>query len=348
MAMTLLEMVQSIMSSMDSDSVNSISDTDESLQVAGYLKDSYYELISGLDLPNTFTIFQLNSSGDPLKPTLMTLPSGYSNIQWLRYNKQALNDVTAVQAEPPGFYSLANGNASFNYDTLNSNNPPGSGPNDALGPPLFFPVHFMPLERFLQRMYTVGSNLEQTYIENANGTFTPIPNPGNPSVLGFSPPVDEPFNFVGSFQLKTEANQNMTIYYRNDRAPLYFTTFDDKTILFDSYDGSVDSTLQGAKTVCYGEKLQIWEMIDTFIPNINDKQVSLLINEAKQQAFIEAKQSSNPLATQRAHKGWVRARRTKGNITYGENSRAKTTTHGFGRNTWPMPNTGTFRDHEPN
>lgn len=336
------------MSSMDSDSVNSISDTDESLQVAGYIRDSYYEMISGLDLPNTFTLFQLNASGNPLMPTVMYLPDGYSNIQWLRYNKQTLNDVTAVQAEPPGFYSLANGNASYNYDTLNINNPPGGEPNNALGPPLFFPVHYMGLEEFLERMYVLGSNLEQTYIENANGTFSPIPNPGNPSVLGYSPPVDEPFNFVGSFQLVTEANQGITIYYRNDRAPLYFTSFDDRTLLFDSYDGSVDSTLQSAKSIVYGEKTQSFLMEDTFIPNINEKQFSLLLNEAKQQAFIEAKQSSNPLATQRAHKGWVRARRTKGNITYPLNSRAKTTTHGFGRNAWPMPNTGTYRNHEPN
>ena len=44
--MTLLEMVQSLLSSLEGDNVNSISDTQEALQVAQVVKDTYFSLIS--------------------------------------------------------------------------------------------------------------------------------------------------------------------------------------------------------------------------------------------------------------------------------------------------------------
>lgn len=313
MKKTLLDMVQSIMSSMDSDEVNSISDTAESLQVAGFLRDSYYEIISGLNLPNTYTLLQLEASLDPTKPTLMHMPSNIQSITWLKYNKQMLEDLAAVQAEPPGFFTAANGNASYNYQ------PQVTESDDSLGPPNFAEVHFLPLEHFLQRMYQVGNNESS-----------------------------DTLNDVGSFNLTTASGGNFVIYYRNDRAPLHWTTFDDNTVLFDSYDASVDTTLQSSKTVGWGELSQEWQMVDSFIPNLNDKQFTLLENEAKQQAFVEAKQSSNPIAAQRAHKGWVRARRNKHRTPYEENSRIHTTTSHFGRRSYPRANAGTYRDHEPN
>lgn len=315
MKKTLLDMVQSIMSSMDSDMVNSISDTQESMQVANYLRDSYYEIVSGLNLPNTFSLIQLDPSLDETKPTLMYLPANVLNIHWIKYNKQALLDNTAVQAEPPGFYSLANGNSSYNYDQ----SPTDDQNTPMIGPPNFENVHYESLEQFLHRMYIVGSNTDSASL-----------------------------NDVGSYQLVTESGGSFTIYYRNDRAPLHWTTFDDHTVLFDSYDAQMDSTLQSSKTVCWGEVASVWRFEDTFIPQLNDKQFTLLENEAKQQAFVEAKQSANPIATSRAHKGWVRARREKAELPYGINSVQHTTTGHWGRNTWPRRNAGTYRNHEPN
>ena len=47
---TLLEMTQHILSSMDSDSVNSYAETIESEQVATVIKDAYFNLINNLDI----------------------------------------------------------------------------------------------------------------------------------------------------------------------------------------------------------------------------------------------------------------------------------------------------------
>jgi hypothetical protein len=51
MKRTLLEMVQSILSDMDSEDVNSISDTNEAEQIASVIEDTYYNIISARDIP---------------------------------------------------------------------------------------------------------------------------------------------------------------------------------------------------------------------------------------------------------------------------------------------------------
>lgn len=87
MRTTLLDMVQDILSALESDEVNSITDTVEALQVARVIRDSYYEIISRLDAPEHRSFYELLSSGDNSKPTLMTLPTGVDSLEWVRYNK---------------------------------------------------------------------------------------------------------------------------------------------------------------------------------------------------------------------------------------------------------------------
>src|SRR6516162_4755577 len=85
MKMTLLDMTQSILSSLGSDQVNSIGDTVESTQVAECLRTTYYNMIGRYDLPEHNQFVQLVASTDPTKPTLMTMPDGISRIEWVKY-----------------------------------------------------------------------------------------------------------------------------------------------------------------------------------------------------------------------------------------------------------------------
>jgi hypothetical protein len=82
---TLLEMVQRILAAMDSDEVNSITDTAEAEQVALLIEGVYYDLLAEHGLPETGTLFQLNESSSST-PTLMTLPSEILNLSWVKYN----------------------------------------------------------------------------------------------------------------------------------------------------------------------------------------------------------------------------------------------------------------------
>jgi hypothetical protein len=91
--MTLLDMTQKILSSMDSDEVNSINDTLEATQVAEVIETTYYNIISGKDWAHLFELFQLTASTDNNLPTHMQLPDTYLEIKWIKYNKRDAEDT---------------------------------------------------------------------------------------------------------------------------------------------------------------------------------------------------------------------------------------------------------------
>ena len=90
---TLLAMTQSILSDMDSDEVNSISDTVESLQVAQIIENSYYYLASINTFPEHKDIFTLDALGDTAKPTHMQVPTVISLVEWVRYDVQTATNT---------------------------------------------------------------------------------------------------------------------------------------------------------------------------------------------------------------------------------------------------------------
>ena len=86
MKMTLLEIVQDILNSMDSDEVNTISETIESDQVAQIVKTTYYELISRRDWPHLKELFQLDGLGNTALPSHMKLPSRIVEMREVKYD----------------------------------------------------------------------------------------------------------------------------------------------------------------------------------------------------------------------------------------------------------------------
>lgn len=118
MSITLLDYVQDILSSMDSDEVNSISDTVESAQVARVVKSSFYALVSRLNLPDAYQLYELDPSLDSSKPTLMYRPSTAESLLWIKYNNASLANTTDQ----------------------------------------FLDVNFQPLEVFLDRMYQLSED----------------------------------------------------------------------------------------------------------------------------------------------------------------------------------------------
>lgn len=84
--MTLLDMTQNILSAMDSDNVNSISDTEESEQVAETIKDTYFAMIDEYHLPVKKEIFKLEAT-DVSTPTKMKIPEIVEKVLWIKYNR---------------------------------------------------------------------------------------------------------------------------------------------------------------------------------------------------------------------------------------------------------------------
>lgn len=232
---TLKELVDRILEALESDEVNSISDTEESMTVANIIKECYYEIVGRLDLPEKEGIYQLTASGDSAYPTKMTLPTGVLDLKSLKYN-----DDTVVN-------------------------------------PSWYDIQFMPFGDFMD-MVSTYDNDEDT---------------------------------IGIMDITNSLSQHFNIKYRNDRLPTYYTTYDDRTILFDSYDADVSSTLTSARTLCTGTILPDFTMSDTYTPDLDPRQFQLLLQAAKSQAFVEIKQVENPKSEKKERRNEILAQRNK-------------------------------------
>src|SRR6266576_6262503 len=102
---TLLQIVQTILASLDSDEVNSISDTAESRQVAQIVQNKYFDICTRGGLPEHKILLQLSPSTDPTKPVLMFVPSGVSNIDWIKYFDTNPADGSVLQVSQFGSFS---------------------------------------------------------------------------------------------------------------------------------------------------------------------------------------------------------------------------------------------------
>lgn len=93
MKLTLLEMTQEILTSMDGEEVNSIDDTTEAGSVSVLIRRAYYDLINFLKPHEHYRLFELEATTSA-SPTLMTLPTDISFLQWVKYNEATTDDTT--------------------------------------------------------------------------------------------------------------------------------------------------------------------------------------------------------------------------------------------------------------
>lgn len=328
--MTLLQMTQNVLSRLGSDEVNSISDTVESMQVATIIQNKYFDIISRGVVPENKQLFQLTASADITKPTLMTVPAGVSTIEWIKYFDANPSDSQQVSQ----FGSYSHG---LNLDLVNTqnfsttsttSNTIGTGTKTFVvansGLPIVTGQGIMAISGTASMFGTVSSYVGTTLIMNVtstigSGTYASwtITNNTSATVAGykyvtllaldqfldtinrFNPSSSD----VGSFTF-TEGGYNFTFYYKNDLQPQFATVIANHWVIFDNYSNIFDSTLQGTKTLCYGEFTPAFTLTDGSIPAMDDKWFPLLLNEATSVAFLELKQMQHPKADQEIRRQW--------------------------------------------
>lgn len=265
MKMTLLEMVQDILSNLSSDEVNSISDSAESLQVATIIKQKYYDVIARADLVSLEQPFQLTASLSVTEPTLMFVPDGVAKIEYIKY----------FNSNPTGSdpIILDEDEQANDFPDINV----GAAGNPAPG---YQYVTMLPVKQFLDHTnkFDITASDVDSFIfqDGSNG-------------------------YPGSF----------TFYYKNDAQPTYCCIISNYYVIFDSYDNTQDSTLQTSKTMCFGQVIPVFQMVDNFTPDLDNRQFQLLLNEAKSLAFYELKQQPHAKAEQEAKRQWTSLQRTK-------------------------------------
>lgn len=86
MKYSILDLTQTILSRMDSDQVNSISDTTEATQVANVIRTTYFNILSRADLPELNKLFSLDAPTDITIPTVMSRPDNVTRVDWIKYD----------------------------------------------------------------------------------------------------------------------------------------------------------------------------------------------------------------------------------------------------------------------
>lgn len=117
----------------------------------------------------------------------------------------------------------------------------------------------------------------------------------------------------------TDTSGTKLIIY-NNQSPQFWTSFDDESIVCDSYDAAVDDTLKQSKTQVVAYVEPTWLHEDTAIPDLPSEAFPLLQAEAKSTAFVALKQLANQKAEQKASRQqrWLsrKAWKAKGGVRY--------------------------------
>lgn len=127
--MTLLEIVQSVLSSMNSDEVNDINDTIESTQVTLIAKEAFLDLSSQSEWPHLMKDGELLGLGDSTRPNYMQLPASVYRLKEIKYETTLTGDADRSfrkikYVEPSDFIRTidANKSGNSNVDTVTTSN----------------------------------------------------------------------------------------------------------------------------------------------------------------------------------------------------------------------------------
>lgn len=239
---TLLEIVQTILSDMGGDEINSIGDTAEAERVADIVRVTYLAMMSNSNWPHTRRTTALTPYSDSDYPTHMYLNSNVKELISINYN------------------AIESGETRKNY----------------------VPVNYKEPDEFLR------------YVNKRDNTQDNVDIIIDPS--------------------------GIELAIINDTRPKYYTSFDDETLVFDSYDSVVDDTLQESKLQAMAYIMPDFVLADGTIPDLPPDAFSYLVEEstsrsqAKIREFqdVKAEQESQKQGRWLSRKSW----RTNGGISF--------------------------------
>ena len=102
-----------------------------------------------------------------------------------------------------------------------------------------------------------------------------------------------------------------TLRVQTNKHPTYWTTFDDKHIVFDSFNQGLENTVHQNNVMAFGESYKTWTHEDSFVPDIDPELFPRLLAEAKSVAFINLKQMTSAKEEARSRRQLVKWQKYK-------------------------------------
>lgn len=242
MTQTLLKIVQTILSDMDGDEINSIQDTEESVQVARIVENTYLAIVSNTTWPHTRRALTIDARSSSDFPNYVVVKDSLKELISIYYNTRSISDTRDIYTK----------------------------------------LTWLEPDNFLYK-----TNLRDSSQSNVK---TVIDDSG------------------------------VKLFILNDKAPEFYTSFNDVDIVFDSYDSAVDSTIQVSKVQALGYIIPPFSLEDDFEPDLPPDAFSLLIERSTSSAQFKLRQFQDLKAEQEGTKQsrWMsrKAWRVKGGIRY--------------------------------
>lgn len=121
---------------------------------------------------------------------------------------------------------------------------------------------------------------------------------------------------VNTEQVNTEIMEvnGVPFVIMNNRAPLYCTTFDDRTIVFDSYDLAVDTTLQESKTKVVATQAPVFLLQDDFLIPLPDRMLSGYTDVVINECAVALRGVGNPTVSRRSNQFLAKMQQTQKTI----------------------------------
>lgn len=104
---------------------------------------------------------------------------------------------------------------------------------------------------------------------------------------------------------------DFVFHYHNNSFPTYYTIFDERNIIFDSYDSSIESTLTTVRTVGWGDLVPSFTLSNNWVPDLDPRQFQLLLQASKSTAFMELKQTQNARSEKQERKNRILTQKNK-------------------------------------
>lgn len=129
-----------------------------------------------------------------------------------------------------------------------------------------------------------------------------------------------PAEFMNLVNVRREGEDNVyestdpsgvKINVYTDRHPSFYTLFDGRHVVFDSFNSSVESTLYQTKTQAYGQKSLQLVLADATEIELPQELMTLLVNEARAMYFDVHAGGATQRVERRASRSRVRAQRLR-------------------------------------